>query len=158
MSCIQCTCLIPIQVYKSCLFVVLKHLCWQQTSVCMCTGTDMLQYWLSTGSWMVCRTTVSELCTDILYINTQLQNISLKWARMIPLSYSLYELHSHFFHAFPTRCDLVLSVRRHLSKLVFLYFFFCILQACTLLGIHDVDIIIWEICLTGILFCLLCAL
>ncbi len=55
MSCIQCTCLIPIQVYKSCLFVVLKHLCWQQTSVCMCTGTDMLQYWLSTGSWMVCR-------------------------------------------------------------------------------------------------------
>ncbi len=66
---------------------------------------------------------VSELCTDILYINTQLQNINLKWASQIPLCYSLYELHSHFFHAFPTLCD-VLSVWRHLWKLVFLYYFF----------------------------------
>ncbi len=120
-----------IQVCKSCLFVVLKQLCWQRRSVCMCTGTEMLQYWLSTGSWMLCRTT--------MYINTQLQNIKLKWASQIPLSYSLYELHSHFFHTFPTRCDLVLSVWRHLFSYTT---FFCILQTCTLLGIHDVDIII----------------
>lgn len=95
-----------IQVCKSCLFVVLKQLYWQRRSVCMCTGTEMLQYWLSTGSWMLCRTT--------MYINTQLQNIKLKWTSQIPLSYSLYELHSHFFHTFPTLCDLVLSVWRHL--------------------------------------------